>query len=100
MKGWQKLLCRAGTVGGLSFVGKLLESGFPPENEHFYFASLMFLLAFLAFFNTAFENNDYDGDGKSDDDKIRKSEIRALLNKERKSKLKQIVGCFPNLWFP
>ena len=99
MKGWQKLLCRAGTVGGLSFVGKLLESGFPPESEHFYFASLMFLLAFLAFFNTAFEKNDYDGDGINDNKK-KQSEIRKQLNKSRMKKVGGILTCLPNLWFP
>jgi len=100
MKGWQKLICRASVVAGISFVSLLLYYGFPPTDEAFYIAILNFCLSFLFFINTAFENDDYDGDGKPDNHNG--SQIKKQLNSmnDKKKELKKIFAVVPNLWFP
>ena len=63
MKGWQKLLARAGVVSGISTISLLIKEGFPPTYKTGYFAFLTFMLGILVFIRTAWDNDDEDGDG-------------------------------------
>ena len=99
MKGWQKLICRAGVVAGISSLGLLIKEGFPPTLEILYFTGLTFALGFLFFINTAFENDDMDGDGNPDK-KDAKDIVRQLKAEKREKQTKKIISCIPNLWFP
>ena len=101
MKGWQKLICRASVVAGISFISLLIYKGYPPSTDAFYIATLNFVLSFLFFINTAFENNDFDGDGKPDCDKKKiESEVAKQLKKAGRKEILSFFKKVPNLWFP
>ena len=100
MQGWQKLFLRAGVVSGVATVSYLIKMGFPPDMDTCYYAGLSFVLGILVFIQTAFENDDLDGDGKPDHPKKKyESDIKTQLNETQK-KLKRTLSCLPNLWFP
>jgi len=101
MKGWQKLLCRAGVVSGISTISLLIKEGFPPTLETGYFAFLTFVLGLLVFIRTAWDNDDEDGDGIPDNMHIKKpSKVREQLDKCKKTSMRALIRCMPNLWFP
>ena len=77
--------------------------------EALYIAGLNFGLSFLFFINTAFENDDMDGDGKPDGEECsdgvhcgEPSKIKRQLSKPKKEKksLGEMIQKVPNLWFP
>lgn len=100
MKGWQKLLLRAGVVSGISTISLLIKEGFPPTYETGYFACLTFILGILVFIRTAWDNDDEDGDGIPDTRIVKQSKIREQFDKCKKKKMKSLLTYIPNLWFP
>jgi hypothetical protein len=107
MKGWQKLICRATVVAGISFISLMIYYGYPPQMEAVYIATLNFGLSFLFFINTAFEGDDEKPKTrvkktKAEQSAQRNADIKEQFNKARKkaSVMWTIVAQIPNLWFP
>jgi hypothetical protein len=100
VKGWQKLLCRAGVVSGISTISILIRDGFPPTYETGYFALLTFILGLLVFIRTAWDNDDEDGDGETEEKESPEKAVKVQLEKCKKVRSGKILGFIPNLWFP